>query len=327
MVGPSPILNDKFWKILSLFEASESEISLAELKERVECPELTEAVVLEVISFLKNFSYDVKVRTEEGQLFVCPPNNNTKINIDLSFSEWLALQAHFPLFSQNSGEEFHKTIANKMAQIEENYPKYDLFKAIETEQAKQDVLKNIKSGEENVVNKIENCLNGGYLLQLSLSGERSLEVFPHKIVYLESDLTIIGEETTDRCLISLKISDVIDININIANTYSANFSSLEIDDFIYAMRAVAGNEERLVLKIKADHDIELQPPYHFLGNPYVTSNMEGDIIWAASVEVSDDLFEWLASIKDQVEILDPEYMKTEFDEFLLQHENSLKKAA
>ena len=100
-----------------------------------------------------------------------------------------------------------------------------------------------------------------------------------------------------------------------------------VDDFINAIRAVAGSEERMVLKVKNAETVDLRPPYHFLGNPYMTSNMNGDLIWAASVEMSDDLLEWLYQIKDSVEILDPEHLKDRFEEYQLQRHAKIKKAA
>ena len=55
-----------------------------------------------------------------------------------------------------------------------------------------------------------------------------------------------------------------------------------------------------------------------MGTPYRTSNMNGDIIWAASVEISEPLMEWLYQVKNNVEILDPAFLKEKFKEYLLQ---------
>ena len=96
-----------------------------------------------------------------------------------------------------------------------------------------------------------------------------------------------------------------------------------------AIRSITGNEERLVLRISSPEKVNLKPQYHFLGSPYVTTNTEGEFIWAASVEVSSELFRWLDSIKDEIEILDPQEVKEEFENFLVSESANrpLKKAS
>ena len=84
---------------------------------------------------------------------------------------------------------------------------------------------------------------------------------------------------------------------------------------IVAIRAVSGREERLVLKINQEVPVDLNPSYQFLGHPYMTANADGDFIWAASVEVSSELYDWLISLGDSVEILDPQGLKSEFEKY------------
>ena len=57
--------------------------------------------------------------------------------------------------------------------------------------------------------------------------------------------------------------------------------------------------------------------------------MEGDLIWGASVEVSADLFDWLLTIKDQIEILDPQSVREQFELFCKERDQKipLKKAS
>ena len=64
-----------------------------------------------------------------------------------------------------------------------------------------------------------------------------------------------------------------------------------------------------------------------MADPYITTNMDGHVIWAASVEVSDELFEWLYELGDKVEILDPTSIKETYLQFLQSKINPQKKAA
>jgi hypothetical protein len=83
----------------------------------------------------------------------------------------------------------------------------------------------------------------------------------------------------------------------------ANFH--DVADFIRALRAMADNETRLVLKIKNPERFQLMPDYQFLGKPCLITNPEGDLIWAAWVEPGEEIFEWLMQMENYVEILEP----------------------
>ena len=98
----------------------------------------------------------------------------------------------------------------------------------------------------------------------------------------------------------------------------------EIDDFISGLRAIGENEIRLVLKIcsKARFDANVKRQ-HFANQCMVTNPM-GDFIWAASIEPSDGIYEWVESLGSDVEILDPMSFKKGFLEYC---EAKLKKLA
>ena len=101
----------------------------------------------------------------------------------------------------------------------------------------------------------------------------------------------------------------------------------ELNDFIQALRTVSGSEERLVLKMKDQNKQEFKTGYHFMADPYITTNMDGDVIWAASVELSDELYEWLYQLGDKVEILDPTSIRDGYANYLCSKNNPQKKAA
>lgn len=144
-----------------------------------------------------------------------------------------------------------------------------------------------------------------------------VKVFPYRIVYLDSHYAlvaeVVGETVGEKHLVYFHIEDHVfktdEIDQIKENNYQANHSQMEIQDFISAVRAVSGNEERLVLKIIGNAQLKSFPDHNFLGNPYVTLNSGGDKIWAGTVEMNEDVYEWLLNIRDRIEIIDPNSIK------------------
>jgi len=150
--------------------------------------------------------------------------------------------------------------------------------------------------------------------------QKKHDIFIHKVVYIDGILSIIGEETNDRCLTCLDIDQIKSYHVEPNSYYRANFAAAEVDDFIAAVRAISGNEQRLVMKVASPDKVNLKPDFHFLGNPYVTTNTEGEFIWAASVEVSEELYKWLASIYSDITVIDPVEVHDGLENFMEQKE-------
>ncbi|GAB4009970.1 MAG: hypothetical protein Fur0010_01650 [Bdellovibrio sp.] len=321
------IFNDRFWTVLKHLDQLEEEMTLPAFRYYVGLEDLKRAELFEVISFLKNFEYGFEIKMQEEEVIIVPPKEKREIMISLSLSEWMALQAHFPLLEEYSGKSIHQTLVEKLNQVELAYAEFDLFKFFEEENEKQNIIKRMHEQDAKMVEQIEDCLKSGLLLQVNFKDKKQSTFFPHRLVFLEGELSVVGEDTTDRSLVSISVNEIEDVRLLINSDYVQNFTPKSIDDFIQAIRSVAGSEERMVLKIKNPENVDLKPPYHFLGNPYMTSNMNGDLIWAASVEMTDDLMEWLFGIKDSIEILDPEHLRERFEEYQLQRLAKHKKAA
>jgi hypothetical protein len=125
---------------------------------------------------------------------------------------------------------------------------------------------------------------------------------------------VVGEDIHNKILKFFPISEIRDIDdLNIS--YEANLSQLEVNEFINDMRIINGHQERLIIKFHAKAEVDVLPAYHYLHNPYVTTNSEGDMIWAATIEMCDEIFTWLYEMKDHVEILDPGFVKKEFAQY------------
>lgn len=171
-----------------------------------------------------------------------------------------------------------------------------------------------KSEHKEMANELQNCIETQRYCQMTFLDQSVKEIFPWRVIFFENTLSVIGEDIRTKQLITIEIDQIDDIEVR-GSDYRSLFSRLEVEDFINAMRAVAGSDERLVLKINCGEDISMPSDVIFLGNPYTTTNQYGDIIWAASVETSTYLFEWLYSIKDKISILDPSSIKNDFENF------------
>ena len=160
------------------------------------------------------------------------------------------------------------------------------------------------------------------IITLTFESDKVISIFPHRLIEIEGKLTVIAEEVSERCLVYFPYDEIVNVlfDYNAESSYQLNFGKIEIDDFINCMRVINGSESRLILKIFSDTlDLSSFPDTLFMGNPYVTTNLKGDRIWASSVEKSEALYEWLFSIGHSIEILDPQDIKEEYIEFYNKH--------
>lgn len=295
------IEDSAFWKILSEFESTTNSIKMENICEKFS---VNEDEIFDIVSYLDSFDYKVKVSDKKGVRYLIPPEEKINIQFNFSFVEWLAMQSHFPKMSELADMPFHDLLANKLGEVESIYPKLDIFN-------------NQYQDSAGAISIIKTALNEKNTLNFTLSKNINIDIYPHQLVFIDGQLSVVGEEKNDRCLIYFEINTIIDVKSNESSNYIPNFGSVEVNDFVMAIRSVEGAEVRLILKVNSmAENLDLKPEYHLLGNPYITCNMEGDFIWAATVEVSNELFEWLHSIDSFIEILDPEKLKSEYEEYI-----------
>ncbi|MCF8059680.1 MAG: WYL domain-containing protein [Bacteriovoracaceae bacterium] len=328
MAANAKLLDNEFWKILSTLDSLNQDVSLVELCHHFGA-KIKEEDVLEVLTFMRKFDFPLKAQKRDGNTWLCFTGKKPRVSMELSLAEWLAFQAHFPLLDSYEGKEIYNTLATRMKRVEARHPEFDLYKVMEEEEEMNKLHHLIPKDQEQNLNEINEAILNSELLILKTGEKSKVEVFPHKVVFLDGVLSLIAEDTNDRCMVCLEFQTIESSILVTGHRYKANFVGQEIDDFIMAIRSITGNEERLVMRISAPEKVNLKPQFHFLGSPYVTTNTEGEFIWAASVEVSEELFKWIESIKDEVEILDPQEVKDEFEAFLSQKQplKPLKKAS
>lgn len=162
-----------------------------------------------------------------------------------------------------------------------------------------------------MIKKVDEYIVKEKCIRLTFSNQKKCTVFPQRVVFLDGVLSFVGESTVDKSLVCFPFDQIIAVEFY-AEVYEARFTPFEINDFIVNTRFINEKEERLVVKFLNGNQTNLLPAHHYLGNPFVTSNLNGDMIWAASIEMCQDVYEWLYELKDQIEVLDPGHIRKEF---------------
>ncbi|MGZ3809753.1 MAG: hypothetical protein ACXVCE_16845 [Bacteriovorax sp.] len=310
------ILNDVFWKFL---------VSLEELKEKKDkalfCSSLgVDGDTLDTfVEFLNRF--DVMCIRDDD--YVYPLKEKCRINMEFSLSEWLALQANFGVEAGqiNIKYYFQKIVQNKMLVAQRAFEQFNLYRKAADVTMKRSEFENLKK-------KIDYDISYKRPIRIHFFNSKECVIFPHRLVFLDGTLCVVGESTNDKVLVFFGLEDIKSVE-EFSIAYGPNLSQIEVNEFICHLRLINGKEERLVLKVYSQYEADLLPSYHFLGNPFVTSNAEGDMIWAATIEMCDDVFQWLYTMKDRAEVLDPGHIRKEFAHYCeLKNENSgLKKVS
>lgn len=310
------ILNDNFWKFL---------VSLEELKEKKDktlfCASLNldDEALSQFQEFLSRF--DVICMCDENYIY--PLKDKCKIKMEFSLSEWLAIQAQF---HKEAGQDnlkyyYNRIVQNKLNSAQKAFEQFNLYRKPAEVFVKLSEFEDLKK-------KIDYSICYKKLINIEFFNKKECAVFPHRLVFLDGTLCVVGESSHDKTLVYFGVEDIKETR-EINQHYEPNLSQIEVNEFISHLRLINGKEERLVLKIYNQYEADLLPSHHYLGNPFVTSNSEGEMIWAATIEICDDLFQWLYSMKERVEVLDPGHVRKEFAHFCeLKKENSnIKKAS
>ncbi|MBP9681124.1 MAG: hypothetical protein KBD76_06940 [Bacteriovorax sp.] len=296
------ISNDTFWKFL---------VSLEGLKERKDkvlfCASLNinEETLQRFVSFLSRFD----VLFESDEEYIYPLKEQCRIRMEFSFTEWLAFQAS--LGTEDASDHFkfyyQKIIQNKMISLKQANEQFNLYK--------KPVGQIVQSTDfENLKKKIDYDICHKQSIKIHFFSGNECAIFPHRLVFLEGVLCVVGESIDDKILVYFGLEDI-KSSEEFKIEYHPNLSQIEVNEFIGHLRVISGKEERLILKVYSQHEADLMPSHHFLGNPFVTANGDGDMIWAATIEMCDDVFRWLYSMKDRAEVLDPGHIKLEFSQY------------
>ncbi|MFZ4712264.1 MAG: WYL domain-containing protein [Bacteriovoracaceae bacterium] len=330
MLHPS-LQDKKFWEVLEFLMKFENKLEIKFILDQVGVEKVQfDKALLFLQEMNIKFSREILGERE----FLIPNQLRPRIKIEFDLIDWLKFQAHFPLLQGFKDQPFHQKVAENLGKVEDRYKKFDLYRAVKVlGTMTKNILPTVLESEEEHVERstyairsaIELAIEHKHHLKLRLQDHDELiNVFSHRLVHIDGSLSLVAEETIEKTLIFLPLTKI-DCIKESEEDYVPLHSILEIDDFISGIRAINGNEVRLVLKvIDPEKAQELTPLYHFLRKPYVISNPKGDLIWAASVEENEDVYEWLSNLESKVEILDPISFKVNYLSFC---ERKLKNSA
>ncbi len=310
------LLENSFWKFL---------VSVEELKDRKEIVLLCSSLSIneEQLKAYCDFLIKFEINILLDEYFVYPLKDHCRVKVEFSLSEWMALEANMAASQDKSDPAYFKLIIeNKFKTLQKALGRPSIFQTDSMISRRGEFNRFL-----NFKKRIDFHICHKKLMKLSFANANECEIFPHRQVYLDGILCVVGESIQDKALCYFSVEDISEVEDSTCH-YEPNLSQIEINEFIGHLRLVNGKEERLVLKIYSQEEADLMPQHHYLGNPFVTSNTEGDMIWAATIEMCDDVFQWLYQMNDRVEILDPGHLRKEFAHYCeLRKESSEGKKA
>lgn len=320
----SVLKQEKFWQVLKTLSKLEGKHKWEDV-----CLELslTSKQLNSFLVFLREVDFVFEL--DKSEQFITAPADKPKVDLQFSLLEWLEFQAHFPYLEKAKGEPFHDEFEMKMEDFENEYKSLNLFSPLdvfehsnqhdfqvydEEKQIKQLVLDEIEKSviRENVVG-----------LEFEHKSFQSLKVFPRKIVYLDEKLSLICENISDHTLMQIELNEISRVEVE-DDDWDPVLSKKELDDFVASIRKMSDFATRLILKIKSYEKFQLNLGHQFFENPCVFTNGSGDIIWAATIEPNQKIYEWLLSLGQDVEILESSKFKRKYLEYCESH---LKKLA
>lgn len=317
--------SEKFWKILNYLNNLSEKTCLNQVQEDLE---ITQSELYLYISFLKDVGMPLDIFHQGDAKYIEVFNLKKEIEVKFSIVEWLSFQATFPKLSELENESYFASIKNKLLTLEDRHNSHDLFPALETLHSKLGEFKPqpiITDGamKNEVINFIEEAIIDKEMININLKTNKTIKVYPRKVVFLDNELTLVAEGVEDKCLLNISLNEVHSIYEE-EQDWHPLFSAIEIDDFIASIRAITENEIRLVLKIYEREKFNTDLKHHHFGNQCMFTNPEGDYIWAATIEPNEEILSWLSELGKDVEVLDPIRVKRDLLKYC---EDKLKKIA
>lgn len=333
MTKKSLINNKQLWDAFCFIDQMDQAMELEKISEILRTPQ---KVIIEAIQFYQRYNAEVFLEKNGRTEVLYPPKDKVRINLNLSLSEWFALQSHFSILNRNNNQVTFSQLRNVICETEEKNSKFDLFDSLEKEEVSLDevdlgnnlkddcelIKESVNDEYEFSLNEFEQAIVNRSSLILNFFNNTAIKFFPIKLVVIDEELSVVGEEVNDHCLSYLPLKSIADFSIDTLN-YNSRVDLNQVHSFVSGLRELSETKVRMVLKI-FDDSIDLTPPFQLIDRPYVAMTWEGNRIWGASVELNNELFEWLDTYGEKIEILDPFDLKEQFRSFLSQ---KLKNAA
>jgi len=299
MAKESHFFCENFWKTIEAIDALREEVKLVNLLGKLK---IKKSFFKEVQILLDDFGYELKLRQSEGEIYLSPPKEIFEQR-NLGLFEYLHLQTGALQDLDQFTNENEKRNAKFLM----------ILSTLEKRRRDESLFEHDNPNIKNKVEIVDEALLKNNILSLNLRNGKKKEILPSHLIYVEGVLNLVGEDCKKHCLVSYEIDELAQVSNVCRKNYTSHFSEGEIKEFISALRKMSEKEVRLILKLSPQEKFDLSPSHHFLGNPYITTNGDGELIWAATVEVTNELFDWLYSIRLAIkEFIDPKNVAEEF---------------
>lgn len=307
-------IDAKTWNKLVLLGEKQGAIKLKDLSAEIG---LKEEDTLIFLRQLFPNGVGAEVYQQDQDCWVDIDANAIQYMLPLTPSEWI--QLHQSLHSFEFGA-LHPAVESLKKKVSDSGPIKVLMEMLDQLQVWDQELSPV---EQKFIQTLDEAAASKQLLKIGTDENKFYSVFPCKVLHLEGQLSLIAEDLHDHCLMVFSIKSLTEAVV-IPGSTQPKTTNFELEEFIGCIRAMNEKETRLILKIFDPQEINLFPDHHFLGKPCMITNPNGDLIWAAYVEPCEALFEWVATLGNQVEILDPTKFK---DQYLRYCEDKLRKIA
>jgi hypothetical protein len=320
------ILKDSFIQLI------ESLMALDRIKPIEEFEIEKISILDDAIKVLRDFGMDLKIEGKDNGRAVIPASYIPLKEIKLNPLEMLSLNAVLMNVTESNQKTVRKHLINKLKLNSKNL-KYknssEDSSSNRTSIEKTESLLNwvdesllnlgsnqtstLTSKEKTVVSILDGAIEQEKTIYI-INDSKEVELFPLKVLYLEERLCLISESLESGVIEIIKLSDIEKIRIS-KKEFTPRYSRLEIINLLDGIKNVNDNQVRIVIKVMNPDKVDLVNNYQLFSNPYMTTNPDGELIWAVSTWPNDIFYRWLFSNRNYIEILDPLDVKDQFMAF------------
>lgn len=308
----------KFWDIINFLE---------NIKEPVKVSEILSAYSLSSDSF---FSL-LNVFQQIGAEIIFDENKKTiykmttpSVHLDLNFFDLLKIESLKKNCEDN--QDLDQSIVDTLKKISQK-DQFDLFKMVNElggidEFASKNNIVNLGKKISLLNQEIYEILLNKNTMKVTLKNMDERIIYPHRIIKIEGELSLVGEDVTQGDCFHTALKNISCVK-ELFENFKPLYSFMEMNDYLNGLKAINEKSVRLILKIDDSVDITT-PDFHYFGNPIMIRKNGKGAIWAASVHPCDDIYEWLCSMGQNIEIIDPSAFKRLFLKYC---ENKLSRVA
>lgn len=265
-------------------------------------------------TFFKDLGVEINLELLDEVTYVAVKADK-KINFEMSIGQWLKFQAHFPVIENLKLEPYSEEITSLISKTEKHNQK-DLFYSLSNlEQilSESKELSLCDSLKKKHISLIEESIVKSTRIEMYIE-EKLVPIAPHRLMSISKKLHLVYEIEDQNILDVIEIDEISSMAMS-SKKATYVFNSTEIDHFIKNIRDLDYHEERLVLKVKEFHNFNRELKNEFFRNEVMVQSYGGDHIWAASVEVNDNILNWIFEQGQSIEIISSEYIKKEYLKF------------